>query len=243
VPAALTQGPTFEHAGPSITPLLGDDEATCDYLTLDEALEAAARRSRRRCAQFASGRAEKMKQVSLSLAASGDRAADQGAVWEAIAAKAGRMGVRSRRSAMAAIFDQHVDAIDSYITAFTPLDRQGGALFAVHGQLAGVEIFDRAGTWRRLAPKLIRSYAIEALEPAQAGERLDAQPESLLGCVLASVTQAESRSFPALSLGVDLRFESAGITGAALVADGRVLHLAAFADMARRGQRAPGWMV
>src|SRR5262245_3498399 len=38
--AALTQGSTIEHAGLSITPLIGDDEATCDYLTLDEALEA-----------------------------------------------------------------------------------------------------------------------------------------------------------------------------------------------------------
>ena len=193
--AALTQDPVIEHAGLSITPLLGDDEATSDYLTLDEALEAGVARVtevsdagrvpelrfRNRAgrpvlivdgeeligakqnrvvnltilvaaesdiaipvscveagrwradsasftaaprAQFASGRAEKMKQVSLSLAASGERAADQGAVWEAIASKAARMDVRSQTSAMAAIFDQHVHSIDSYLTAFTSLDRQ-----------------------------------------------------------------------------------------------------------------------
>ena len=186
-------------------------------------------------AHFASGRAEKMSQVSQSLAASGDRAADQHAVWDAIAAKAGRMDARSRTSAMAAIFDRHVDSIDAYLTAFTSLNRQRGALFAVHGQPAGIEIFDRAGTWRRLAPKLIRSYAIEALEPAPVSHVAARTRESLLD----SVAQAESRSFPALSLGVDVRFESASITGAALVADGRVLHLAAFAEMARRGHRAP----
>jgi hypothetical protein len=177
-----------------------------------------------------------MSQVSRSLAISGVRDSDQRAVWDAIALKSDTMGAHSPTSAMAAIYDRHAASIDSYVKAFEPVARQRGAIFAVHGQPAGVEVFDRADTWRRLAPKLVRSYAVEALEPSTPRHRRPSRTESLLD----DISQAEWRGFPALGIGEDVRMEGEGVTGAALVADGRVVHLAAFAEMARRGRRAPG---
>jgi hypothetical protein len=38
--AAVTMGIPIEHRGLGVTPLVGDDDPSCDYLTLDEGLSA-----------------------------------------------------------------------------------------------------------------------------------------------------------------------------------------------------------
>ena len=55
-------------------------------------------------------------------------------------------------------------ALDEFVAAFTPVERQVGAVFFVNGRAAGLELFDAPRTWRTLAPKLIRSYALDALD-------------------------------------------------------------------------------
>ena len=42
-------------------------------------------------------------------------------------------------------------------------------MFAIDGQVEGVDLFDRADTLAQMLPKLVRSYAIDALESADAG--------------------------------------------------------------------------
>ena len=74
------------------------------------------------------------------------------------------MGAASDTSAMSAMFDARHVALDEFVTAFTPVERQVGAVFFVNGRAAGLELFDAPRTWRTLAPKLIRSYALDALD-------------------------------------------------------------------------------
>ena len=57
-------------------------------------------------AQFAEGRAAKMRQVTASLLSTGERRSDQGAVWDLIAEKAERLEARSDTSAMSAMFEK-----------------------------------------------------------------------------------------------------------------------------------------
>jgi len=44
------------------------------------------------------------------------------------------------------------------------------------------------------------------------------------------VAKAECQQFPAVGIGEDVRLSSAAVVGGSLVADGRVVHLSAFAE-------------
>lgn len=298
--AHLTLGAPIEHGALSVTPLLGDDEPACDYLTLDEALGDAliqitevsdagsvpelrvrnhtskpvlivdgeeligakqnrvinltvlvpaerettipvscveAGRWRRTSAQFASsprtqfasGRAEKIAQVTSALTTTGERRSDQGAVWHAIEQKAARMRALSDTAAMSAIFEQYTHSVDEYVTRLSTVRHQRGAVFSVHGRATGIELFDRADVLRRLMPKLVRGYAIDAVDVPPRVNKARAGVTTLLDWVV----KAETRTFPAIGEGFDVRLEGKSLVGAALVTGGRVVHLAAFAETGR----------
>ena len=114
--------------------------------------------------QYASGRAKRMAQVSRSMAASGERASDQSAVWEDIAAKSARMQSSSPTSAMEQVFTDNATSIDAYVNGLAPVDGQVGAVFAIGDRIAGFDLFDDPGTFRKLLPKLVRSYAVDAID-------------------------------------------------------------------------------
>jgi hypothetical protein len=296
--ASITLGDTIEYGALAVTPLLGNDEPACEYITLDDALAAGTMaisevsdsgsvpelsvinrgaapvlivdgeelvgakqnrvinltvlvagartttipvscvesgRWRRNSvhfvssprAQFASGRAAKMAQVSQSMAEHGGRRSDQSAVWEAIADKAARMRSHSTTSAMSAIFEHHADAVDQYVSRLGTVERQRGAIFSVRGGATGLELFDRADVCRRLMPKLVRSYAIDAVE-----DGIDGATGAMPGEWLNRVVAADSRAFPAVGEGEDLRLQAPALVGAALVVQRRVVHLATFATAA-----------
>ncbi|MGH7847928.1 MAG: ARPP-1 family domain-containing protein [Candidatus Binatia bacterium] len=118
-------------------------------------------------AYFARGRAMKMAQVSESLVKSGRPRSDQHAVWADIAAKAAYLKAESPTAAMFAIYDRHAKPIDDYVAAFPAIDRQVGAAFAVNGEVIGFDLFDSPATLKKLLSKLVRSYALDAIESAE----------------------------------------------------------------------------
>ena len=111
--------------------------------------------------------------MTSSLVDAGHRRSDQGAVWSLIAEKSARFGAASDTSAMSAIFDKVGTSLDEFVAAFPPVEHQVGAVFLINGQPAGLELFDAASTWRKLSPKLVRSYAVDALDRRD-GERVQA---------------------------------------------------------------------
>ncbi len=180
-------------------------------------------------AQFAEGRAAKMQQVTSSLRAYGHRRSDQQAVWSRIAEKSARLGAESDTSAMSAMFDKMDRSLEDFVAAFTPIDRQVGAVFLVNGRLAGLELFDAASTWRKLAPKLVRSYALDAIDRKHASTPAASHDGRFL---IDAVMSSESAVFPAVGEGEDVRLDGRDITGAALVARERAIHLSAFSSAA-----------
>ena len=115
-------------------------------------------------AQYADGRAKRMAQVSRSMAHGGTRVSDQSAVWADIADKSARMHSSSPTSAMEQIFTDHSTSIDAYVIGCAPLPGQIGALFAIGDRIVGFDLFDDAATFRKLLPKLVRSYAVDAID-------------------------------------------------------------------------------
>jgi hypothetical protein len=183
-------------------------------------------------AQYAKARGEKMRDVTASLSREGSRHADQHAIWEDIAAKASRMHAASETGAMSAIFDRHAAPIEAYAEAIVAVDQQVGAVFAIDGAVKGLDLFDSSDTLRKVLPKLVRSYAADAIE---SGRRNVSRPSaSRAAAFLEAVSAAEARSFPAVGEGVDVRIESPDVTGGALTVDDAIVHLAAFAVSTRK---------
>lgn len=178
-------------------------------------------------AQFAEGRAAKMRSVTESMRSSGSRRSDQEEVWDSITMKSSSMGSFSDTSAMSDMFEQHEDRIDDFVRALEPVPGQAGAVFAINGRVVGLELFDVPGTWQKLAPKLVRSYALDAIDRDAAPGTAEAdEARAFMDAVAASGQSV----FPSTGLGHDVRLSSDAVSGAALVADGRVVHLSAFAE-------------
>ena len=177
-------------------------------------------------AQFAEGRAEKMRHVTSSLKADGSRSSDQQEVWSQIAEKSARLGAASDTSAMSAMFEARRVALDEFVAAFTPVERQVGAVFFVNGRAAGLELFDAPRTWRTLAPKLIRSYALDALDQEDLSVQSDSAAEATT--LIDGLMSSQASVFPAVGEGTDVRFDGAGALGAALVTSERAIHVSAF---------------
>jgi len=176
--------------------------------------------------QFAEGRAAKMQQVTSSLLSSGARRSDQSAVWSAIAEKSARLGAESDTAAMSAMYERMDHSLEDFVAAFPPADGQVGAVFLVNGRLGGLELFDAASTWRKLSPKLVRSYALDAID-----RRHETGPSSASHsgrAVIDAVMASQSAVFPAVGEGEDVRLSGRDLTGAALVARDRAIHLSAF---------------
>ena len=188
-------------------------------------------------AHYSRGRAARHVNVAASMKATGTYGGNQGEVWDDISAKAARMSVHSRTEAMADMFEEHRPQIESYVSAFKPGSNAVGAMFAIDGQVEGVDLFDRADTLAQMLPKLVRSYAIDALESADAGS-VPASPATRSGAeaFLKRVAAARAEHYSAIGLGTDVRLNDPGVVAGALIHDDNVIHLAGFAT----GTQGPG---
>jgi hypothetical protein len=180
-------------------------------------------------AYYAEGRARKMSQVSFSMKSRGQHHSDQGAVWSELDDKFGRLAASSPTSAMSDMYEQHAAKLEDYVRSFAPAEGQVGMMFAIDGRIVGFDLFDCAETLRKLFPKLIRSYALDALD-ASLGKETEAKAPSAADATefLEGVTRAKLETFSAIGEGEDLRLSARDITGAALAKKERVVHLSAF---------------
>jgi hypothetical protein len=186
-------------------------------------------------AQYAEGRAKKMAQVSASMAATGVRHSNQREVWQDIDEKFARLKTLSRTSAMADMFEQQSARLEEYVISFPPSEGQVGAVFTIEGKVCGFELFDSPDTLKKLWPKLLRSYGLDALDRADSGHQMEEKPTPPAGhndveSFLNTVSTGRTKKYPAVGEGEDIRLASRELTGAALAAHGRVVHLSAFAS-------------
>ena len=173
-----------------------------------------------------------MAQVSESMKR-GSHHSDQGAVWSDIGKKFGKLGASSRTSAMSDIYNQPSVSVrlEDYVKAFSPAEVQAGAIFAIDGKVFGAELFDSPETFKKLFPKLLRSYALDALDrliSAPADMPFPPAPVEEAHAFLKRIVGMEAKESPAVGEGQDIRLSGSGLTGAALIAGARVVHLSTF---------------
>jgi hypothetical protein len=183
-------------------------------------------------AYYASGRAAQARCVTESYRRLHRPAVNQGVVWEDISLKAERFGAYSPTSAMDVIYERKAVELQRFEAQLRAQRGQTGAIFATGETMLGIDIFDASATWRKLLPKLVASYGLEALDRSSDTNELGAGPGFDAATVLASLKQQHEERYPAVGLGEDIRLVGRGMHGAALMLDGRLLHLVAFSDVA-----------
>ena len=77
---------------------------------------------------------------------------------------------------MSAMYDKVDHSLEEFVAAFLPAERQVGAVFLVNGRVVGLELFDAPSTWRKLSPKLVRSYALDAIDRRELARASVRQP-------------------------------------------------------------------
>lgn len=177
---------------------------------------------------FARGRRQKLASVQASMRSTGSRHSDQGAVWDSIEEKAGTMDARSATSAMGSIFERHAPLLDEFVSRLQAAPGQTGAVFVVAGQICGLDLFDKPGTFTVLFPKLVRSYGIDALEH---GSSTEAAPgRQAVSEFLTNLGKGRLEEHSAVGLGSDFRIEAPEVVAGGLSVNSNMIHLAAFAE-------------
>ena len=175
-------------------------------------------------ALFARARANKVTQVTQSMVTSQSRSANQSRVWADVADKLAFCAAESETLSMSDAYESRAAQVEAYVAAFRPSPRQHGAVVAIDGQPVGLELFDSAASFSRYLGKLVRSYALDAIETA-AGKAL-APSEAKIRSFLDRLRNAAEERFPGVGEGEDIRLTGEGVAGGALAVDGRLVHLA-----------------
>jgi len=175
----------------------------------------------------ASLRREHQEDVSYSLKRGNGYRSDQGRIWNNISEKSARMKVASPTGAMADVFDSYEDKLSDFLDKFHLIEWQIGAVFAINGQILGLEGFGCHDTFKRFFEKLVKSYALDAIDSPKRQMGKSVPPENARRFI-ASALKSKGERHHSIGLGENITFESRTVSGAALVEKDRVLHVSVF---------------
>ncbi len=191
---------------------------------------------------FMSARAKNAEKVTASLRLDKSYRGDQGQVWEDIADIMSVRQVDSHTAAMEDLYSSERDSLDVFLDdlALEKLPdeitaQMVGAVFALGDRIAGLEAFDQPKTLALLWPKLLLSYAIEAVVVQTP---CSATPKSARA-FLESAAEAELQEFASPGSGTEVRIDGPRIAGGSLTYRGEPVHLYAFRRL-RNGRQSGG---
>jgi hypothetical protein len=159
----------------------------------------------------------------------GEPTSDQGAVWDEVGRKLAAMGSASPSKAFDQVYQDHGARLSDLLGQLSLPEGCHGVGFAVAGQIVGADLFDQPATLEKLWSKLVRAYALDALEAGPAEKT--ATTDDVAHWVR-SAAAAKAAPFQPPGLGRDFRLEAPGLFGSALVIDDQAVHVELFAEPA-----------
>lgn len=172
-------------------------------------------------------RSAKLTTVHDRLSEGGRRDADQGEVWNQVAAYVTSHHVDSATDALEDVHAARATDVAKLLGRTGPLDGQRGVVAVAGGRILGLDLFDKPGTLDRYWKSLVGAYALDALmEDASAAveARLADEAEAFLREVL----QADGADVSGVGQGDEIHLRGERVVGHALVWDDAVVHLSAF---------------
>ncbi|MBU2602466.1 MAG: hypothetical protein KKA32_09895 [Actinobacteria bacterium] len=175
---------------------------------------------------------------------------DQGAVWQEVERHSRELKVGSETGAMADAYAGRAQDLESMVAAFGPArsdavaGEAAGAPTGAPGEvpvkgMAGVAVFLdgvflcldtlwSARRFREIYPKLLRGYALEALQAPPTKKVTSIDPETEVLRLFAELSAATPLERAGVDLGTDLRVETKTTLGAGLALEGDMLQLSVF---------------
>ena len=166
--------------------------------------------------------------MSDSLKQSGDYNSDQGAIWDEIQELSASAGIHSPTGAMKDVFEGKKDDLEEYIKAFQCLPHQKGMFVLVGGEVAGWDMLSRESAFRVIFPKLVKSYALDAVLERGKKKGSSKKPREEARRFLQEIKDCKEKKYPSAGQGWDYRFEEKDKVGSALVYRQRIIHMAFF---------------
>ena len=194
-----------------------------------------------------------VQKVSESLRSARQFRSDQGEIWDKVAELGRDMEVPSVTGAMRDVYEAKGADLDGYLKSFRLAGGQKGILVFVDGQPAGLDFVSRDPAFAMLFPKLIKSYAMEAMLVTERRKRGRGKGDAKKALAKPSADEAreflkkaaacEEKKYESVGLGWSYRYAGLGVVGSALAFDDKVVHMAFFSiDEAGGGVEDPGNM-
>jgi hypothetical protein len=173
--------------------------------------------------RFAKGRS-----VTSSLKVGLGHRSNQGEVWEEVAELMSISDTTSPTDSMRDVYLARSDDVEGFLKAIEPQPGQKGLLVIVNGEAVGLDIVSREDAYERLHPKLVKSYAMDAIVERRDGGSRNGQAAREARRFIDAIVCCEEEKFDSVGLGWDHRFEHKEIVGSALTYQDRVIHMAFF---------------
>ncbi len=149
---------------------------------------------------------------------------DQSRVWMEVASKAARLDAHSPTDASEAMYVSRGASLDEYVDRLPRRDGQCGSIVCVAGRVVCLDYVGRSDVYAGLHTKLLRGYALDAIE-----EPFDADvPNAHVGSLLDEIGRAIRTPMPEVGLGWGWRLESDRLVGSELLVDGEIVALSVF---------------
>ncbi len=192
-------------------------------------------------------RSANMVVVHENLRAERGFSSDQHKVWDRVAEVAHLAAVPTRTGAMKDVYDAKGAELDDYLKSFKIVDGQKGLLVVLDGKPVGFDFVSRPAAFGLLFPKLVKSYAMEAMLAAEERKRrerskkaktagqeaVEKRGETALAVgearsFLASAAACDEQKNESVGMGSYFRYAGPGMVGSALAVDEAVVHMAFF---------------
>lgn len=171
---------------------------------------------------------KKARKVYENLQTSCEFRADQGEVWDDIAAMSCDAGVNSYTGAMNDVFQSKEEALDGYLKAFSLMPGQRGLLVFVNGKVSGFDVLSLGSAYGALHQKLAKSYAMDAYLDAKKGKWSYTVSADDAGRFLKDARSCREEKYRSIGHGWDYRYEGPLIVGSVLLHKETVIHAAFF---------------
>lgn len=185
------------------------------------------------------------RSVHKSLKTTGRFEADQAGIWNEVDRKLSTLRVASATSSMSQSYASKRKELSRYTIEnvhprststgvkseiFILKPEQVGFLAATQRRILCLDIFSTPSLFRRLAPKLLLSYSLDALEDLEsAGEESSEVDEEEIQKFFSLAGQYPSwEKYPAVGKGYEKRFSRGKNIGKALITNSHPLHLSLF---------------
>jgi hypothetical protein len=168
------------------------------------------------------------RQAAEHYKARGIPGSDQAAVWVEVARKMAKTRSGSFSGALQDMYKDYASRLEDVLAEISAPDGCHGAAFAVDGKILAADLFDKPTTLKKLWSKLIKSYAMDALDDPKDKPRI-VQPEQIVEWVKAAGA-AKQQWFDSPGVGYDVRIEGERSIGAALVVEEHLVHLELFQE-------------